>query len=90
MELLKEYQTLYKEFDAKRQELTNAEKLFDLPITAYPHLVEVEKELKGLTLVYDLYEAQRVSESRVGESKHGGKYTCCSSYVHVRTCMGLH
>lgn len=38
-----------------------AEKLFDLPITMYPDLVEVDKELKNLTKVYELYEAQRVS-----------------------------
>ena len=59
--LLKEYQARYSEFEAQRGELTNAEKLFDLSITGYPHLVEVEKELKNSALVFELYEAQRVS-----------------------------
>ena len=59
--LLKEYQTMYLEFESQRAELTNAEKLFDLPITGYPNLMEVEKELKNSTLVFELYEAQRVS-----------------------------
>lgn len=60
VKLLKEYQALYSECEAQRGELTNAEKLFDLPITGYPHLQEVEKELKNLALVFELYEAQRV------------------------------
>lgn len=60
VKLLKEYQALYSEFEVQRGELTNAEKLFDLSITSYPHLLEVEKELKNLTLVFELYEAQRV------------------------------
>ena len=61
--LLKEYQTHYSEFEAQRGELTNAEKLFDLAITGYPHLLEVEKDLKNSALVFELYEAQRVSPS---------------------------
>ena len=58
---MKEYQVLYSEFEAQRGELTNAEKLFDLSITGYPHLLEVEKDLKNSVLVFELYEAQRVS-----------------------------
>lgn len=41
-----------------RQELTNAEKLFDLPITGYPNLVKVQSDMKGLEMVYQLYEEQ--------------------------------
>ena len=48
-------------YENQRQELTNAEKLFDLPITLYPGLVEVDKELKNMAKIYDLYESQRVS-----------------------------
>ena len=61
VKLLKEYQAEYLKYENQRQELTNAEKLFDLPITLYPGLVEVDKELKNMTKIYDLYEAQRVS-----------------------------
>ena len=61
MVLLKEYQALYLEFESQRGELTNAEKLFDLSITGYPNLIDVEKELKSTALVFEIYEAQRVS-----------------------------
>jgi hypothetical protein len=59
---LKEFQAEYAKYEKQRQELTNAEKLFDLPITLYPGLVEVDKELKNIARVYDLYEAQRVRQ----------------------------
>ena len=42
-----------------RQELTNAEKLFDLPITSYPNLVKVQTEMRGLEMIYSLYEEQK-------------------------------
>ncbi len=59
--LLKEFQQLFTEQESRRQELTMAEKLFDLPITMYSDLSEVDRELRNLTKVYELYEAQRVS-----------------------------
>lgn len=59
---MKEFQAEYAKYEKQRQELTNAEKLFDLPITLYPGLVEVDKELKNIARVYDLYEAQRVRQ----------------------------
>ena len=62
VKLLKEYQALYAEFETQRGELTNAEKLFDLSITGYPNMVEMEKELKNVAMVFELYEAQRVCE----------------------------
>lgn len=48
------------DLEAARQELANAEKLFDLPITMYPNLLEVQKQMKGLEMVYTLYEEQKV------------------------------
>lgn len=48
------------DLEAARQELANAEKLFDLPITMYPNLLEVQKQMKGLEMVYSLYEEQKV------------------------------
>ncbi len=59
--LLKKFQELYAEQESQRQELTMAEKLFDLPITMYSDLAEVDKELRDLAKVYELYVAQRVS-----------------------------
>lgn len=47
--------------EASRQELAKAEKLFDLPITMYPELLNVQKEMKGLRQIYEISKAQKVS-----------------------------
>ena len=72
--MLKEFQAEYAKYEKQRQELTNAEKLFDLPITLYPGLVEVDKELKNIARVYDLYEAQRVRYPLLTMKVHIGTY----------------
>lgn len=59
--MLKKFQVEYATYEKQRQELSNAEKLFDLPITTYSDLVEVDKDLKNMAKVYDLYEAQQVT-----------------------------
>lgn len=46
------------EFEKERQELANAEKLFDLPITIYPQLQDIQKELSGMEQVFKLYQDQ--------------------------------
>ena len=43
-----------------RQELTNAEKLLDLPLTVYPVVNTIQKDMKGLRQIYDVYKAQKV------------------------------
>ena len=48
------------QLEAERQELGNAERLFDLSITMYPELVQILKEMKGLEQIYALYEEQKV------------------------------
>ena len=47
--------------EKQRQELTNAEKLFDLPITMYPDMIEVDKELKNIGRIFEIYENQKAS-----------------------------
>ena len=99
MKLLKEFKAKYAEYEQTRQELTNAEKLFDLPITGYPHLLEVEKELKSLSQVFELYEAQRVSRDSFSApvlsrmclmQTHMYMYTSIMQrYIHVRTCVHI-
>ena len=42
-------------FVSRREQLVNAEKLFNLSITSYPELFELENELKELEKIYDLY-----------------------------------
>lgn len=46
--------------EAARQELSNAEKLFDLPITMYPELLNIQQEMSGLRQIYKIYEEQEV------------------------------
>ena len=60
VKLLKQFQVEFAAAEKERQELCNAEKLFDLPITGYPGLVEVDREVGQYCKVLDLYEAQRV------------------------------
>ena len=60
VELMKVFKEELDKFEAERQELANAERLFDLPITMYPELLSVQKEMKGLEMIYDLYVTQKV------------------------------
>lgn len=68
--LLKDYQAKYSNYEKLRQELANAEKLFDLPITKYDDLIEVDQAMRNIAKVYELYEAQRVSFITLSESKN--------------------
>ena len=61
MELLKKFRGEVDTRETERQELANAEKLFDLPITMYPELLAVQKEMKGLEQIYALYDEQKAS-----------------------------
>lgn len=45
---------------AGRQELANAEKLLDQPVTMYPEVISMQKDMKGLRQIYDVYKAQKV------------------------------
>lgn len=47
---------------AAQQELAKAQKLLDLPISVHLDLINVQKEMKGLKQIYDVYEAQKVSD----------------------------
>ncbi|VDP74395.1 unnamed protein product [Echinostoma caproni] len=47
------------EVEKQRQELASAEKLFDLPITPYPQLLQIETELHGLAQLFAVYNAQK-------------------------------
>ena len=61
MELLAKFKEELNKYEKERQGLANAEKLFDLPITMYPGLQQIEKDLKGLEQIYAIYEKQKVS-----------------------------
>ncbi|XP_054466216.1 dynein axonemal heavy chain 10 [Anoplopoma fimbria] len=44
---------------AERQQLANAEKLLDLPVTGYPVVVSIQKDMNGLRQIYGVYKAQK-------------------------------
>lgn len=46
---------------AAQQELANAQKLLDLPVSVYLDLINVQKDMKGLRQIYDVFEAQKVN-----------------------------
>lgn len=48
---------------AGRQDLANAEKLLDLTVTVYPDIISMQKDMKGLRQIYDVYKAQKVSST---------------------------
>jgi len=58
--LLRQYKLEMEKIESERQELANAEKLFDLPITTYHELLQVQKELKGLEQIFAIYDEQKV------------------------------
>lgn len=66
-ELLGSFEKELAKHEKSRQELANAEKLFDLPITMYPELIKVQKEMGGLRMIYDLYDSLKV-QSLAGDS----------------------
>ncbi|XP_053136194.1 dynein axonemal heavy chain 10 [Hemicordylus capensis] len=62
VELMVVFEKELEKHEKNRQELANAEKLFDLPITMYPDLMKIQKEMKGLRQVYDIYKLQRAAK----------------------------
>ncbi|KAM3867513.1 dynein axonemal heavy chain 10 [Diretmus argenteus] len=53
------YETELAKMEARRQELANAENLFDLPITTYTELHNVHMDMNGLRQIYEIYKAQK-------------------------------
>lgn len=51
-----------------KQELTNAEKLFNLPISSYPELYVIQKEMKNLERLYQIYEQQLKAREQWSET----------------------
>jgi dynein heavy chain len=88
LDLLKEYQQEMETSTRTREQLVLAEKLFDMPITSYPMLSQVEVEIKKLAQVYAVYSEQadavrqyaqvrakiHLRQKFVSEHKFGG---CC-------------
>ncbi|EPY85817.1 hypothetical protein CB1_000348015 [Camelus ferus] len=62
VELLATFEKEVMKHEKNRQELANAEKLFDLPITTHPELLKVQKEMSGLKTIYELYGGLKVAK----------------------------
>jgi dynein heavy chain, axonemal len=62
VKLLKVFRDELHKLELEKQELTNAEKLFNLPISSYAALMQVQKETKALEELYKLYEEQKVKK----------------------------
>ncbi|XP_033627732.1 dynein heavy chain 10, axonemal-like [Asterias rubens] len=61
VELMEAFKRELSIYEKDRQELANAEKLFDLSITMYPELLQVQKEMTGLDKIYEIYKQQKAA-----------------------------
>ncbi|KAG9262045.1 dynein heavy chain 10, axonemal [Astyanax mexicanus] len=57
------YEEELAKIEAGRQDLVGAEKLFDLPITTYPELLKVQREMRALRQIYEVYKAQQAAKT---------------------------
>ncbi|CAL8251349.1 unnamed protein product [Boreogadus saida] len=60
--VMDKYEAELAKMEGGRQQLANAEKLFDLSFTMYPELLQVQRDMKGLKLIYDTYRAQKAAK----------------------------
>ncbi|XP_067295015.1 dynein axonemal heavy chain 10 isoform X2 [Pseudorasbora parva] len=63
LEIMDTYEKELAKVEASRQELAKAEKLFNLPITMYPELLNVQKEMRGLRQIYEIYKSQKAAKT---------------------------
>ena len=55
VELMASFQKQLQTYQERRQELVNAEQLFNLGISSYPELHTIDSELQELNKIYDIY-----------------------------------
>ncbi|XP_009299843.1 dynein axonemal heavy chain 10 [Danio rerio] len=63
LQIMSTYETELVRVEARRQELAKAEKLFNLPITMYPELLNVQKEMRGLRQIYEIFKSQKEAKT---------------------------
>ncbi|XP_028270606.1 dynein heavy chain 10, axonemal isoform X2 [Parambassis ranga] len=59
LDIMEKYEADLAKVVASRQELTNAEKLLDQPVTAYPEVASIQKDMRALRQIYDVYKAHK-------------------------------
>ena len=57
LELMTEFRRRLADMNRRKEELVNAEGLFNLPLSDYPDLHYISEELDELATIYDLYSA---------------------------------
>ncbi|XP_010134250.1 PREDICTED: dynein heavy chain 10, axonemal, partial [Buceros rhinoceros silvestris] len=62
LELLAISEKEVEKLEKVHQKLGSIEKLFDLPVRAYPDLIKAQNDLKGLKQIYEIYELQRAAK----------------------------
>ncbi|NXM38868.1 DYH10 protein, partial [Gymnorhina tibicen] len=62
LELMAMFERELERLEKRQRELGSAEKLLDLPATAYPNLIKAQKDAKALKLIYDIYAQQKVTK----------------------------
>lgn len=67
---------------AGRQDLANAEKLLDLPVTVYPEVINIQRDMRGLRQIYDIFKAQKV-RCRNLNSRLGHIIVMIMVFMHV-------
>lgn len=60
--LMANYEANLAKIEEERHDLTNAEKLLNLPVTMYPEATKIQKEMQGLRQIYQVFEAQKVGQ----------------------------
>ncbi|XP_045466201.1 dynein axonemal heavy chain 10 [Harmonia axyridis] len=59
VDLMEEYERLFIEFEERRQELLQAEMLFDIPLADYSEYLKAKDHYDGMELVYRIYKNQK-------------------------------
>ena len=59
VELVEQFRNELAEAKEERDQLVTAEKLFDIPVSSFPALTALERDVKGLEKVYTLYADQK-------------------------------
>ncbi|XP_076363131.1 dynein heavy chain at 89D isoform X2 [Tachypleus tridentatus] len=59
LQVLSSFQEKLNVILSRRQQLVNAERLFDLPVTPFPELHQMQKDMENLTQIYAIYKAQK-------------------------------
>jgi dynein heavy chain len=67
VELTAQYQKALSDFGRQRDELVLAQKLFNLSISPYPELVEIEADLQQLAAMFELYTQYKDMVTRWSE-----------------------